>query len=790
MTSFNEKATESNAKIDGIAETDKTAANGFLIIAPRSSKLTAEESAEHLQTVPSVKDRLKPIDLPERIVTSANLTDTLFCATIGATLCSLAVMVFAALMPGAAAKPLLSIFDLGLATGISSFLIYAICYRWPIHLALILLVYQCLTGVTVGQLIIDNLCIWSGADPTAVIPLKVASTMVFTFLLGLLPAFSRPIYEACFESSACRNTPGYGMLSTWIADRQGNRLTFAKAWKRALLKSLGGFLYHWSSFRGGPQYKDTAEWLVAASQTARIKRRERPADQVKVADNKLLIRYRAFHALENALELDTSKYKARVIAKEDKRLARGKHLVHCFRIVFGWIFLASLVRIPQRLAQGCYEKSQIHDPVILTAIISMLFRVLETCGFVIAGTLVLYGIFVFCRPTHIEIGKSGLRFIGSFMPIWLRDPILPWAKVKRIGVELPKGKASIADHWLVFYANDGTRRRLRVGSIDTIAAREEILKAIERWGPDIPRDVDVIKILQAPCDYSYTELWLEALSAPPERERLEPLITGARLKNDQYHVSRMLGCGGQGTAYLVNDCVTGEKVVLKEFLLPVFVDVNIRRKALATFEQEARLLKELSHPQVVKLQDYFVEDHRAYLVLEHIDGPSLSDKVKQHGSLGEAEVRKLAEQMCSILEYLSTREPAVVHRDFTPDNLILTREGTLKLIDFNVAHQESSDGTTGTVVGKTPYMAPEQFRGTPCPQSDLYSMGATLYFLIVGEDPVPISCSDPIGMGAHISAELSSLVQKLTKPELSERLAGIAAVRKVLEIEIEYNLTQ
>ncbi len=118
----------------------------------------------------------------------------------------------------------------------------------------------------------------------------------------------------------------------------------------------------------------------------------------------------------------------------------------------------------------------------------------------------------------------------------------------------------------------------------------------------------------------------------------------------------------------------------------------------------------LDHPQVVKLEDFFVEDHRAYLVLEHIDGENLREIVLRDGPMSEERIKKLGEQMCSILTYLHKLSPPLVHRDFTPDNLILHKDGTLKLIDFNDA-QQVEYATTGTVVGKQAYLPPEQFRG-------------------------------------------------------------------------------
>jgi serine/threonine protein kinase len=108
----------------------------------------------------------------------------------------------------------------------------------------------------------------------------------------------------------------------------------------------------------------------------------------------------------------------------------------------------------------------------------------------------------------------------------------------------------------------------------------------------------------------------------------------------------------------------------------------------------------------------------------------------------------------------------------TPDNLMLSSDGRIKLLDFNVAQQLESN-TTRTVVGKHNYMAPEQFRGKPTTQSDLYSLGCTLYYLIVGADPTPLTClktSDKVA----VPADLDELISQLTKLEPADRCPSAA----------------
>lgn len=128
--------------------------------------------------------------------------------------------------------------------------------------------------------------------------------------------------------------------------------------------------------------------------------------------------------------------------------------------------------------------------------------------------------------------------------------------------------------------------------------------------------------------------------------------------------------------------------------------------------------------------------------------------------------------MCSILVYLHSQSPPVLHRDFTPDNLILGEDGTIVLIDFNVAEQREGFETS-TVVGKHSYIPPEQFRGKATTQSDIYSMGCVIYFLLTGNDPEPISISHPKIQVEHLSENIDDFVAKATNPDSNQRFLSI-----------------
>jgi tRNA A-37 threonylcarbamoyl transferase component Bud32 len=362
--------------------------------------------------------------------------------------------------------------------------------------------------------------------------------------------------------------------------------------------------------------------------------------------------------------------------------------------------------------------------------------------------------------------RAGLRHTKS----------LHWHDMEKIELIYPPGKLSAQDGVIRFVGKPGIASLdLKLGAVSS----HDLHEAINRWAGNLNRDAHLIEALRPAQDHSYTELWMQALSAPPKRERLAPLAADTLLQDGRFKIDSQLGVGGQGTAYLAFSKDDNSEVVLKEFILPVYVDMKVRRQALERMQNEVAMLSKLDNERIVRLHDFFVEDHRGYLVLERIDGLSLRQIVINDGSLPEDKVRNLSMQMCSILKYLQQLTPPIVHRDFTPDNLILGKDGILKLVDFNVA-QQSEESATATVVGKHSYLPPEQFRGKPTVQSDLYAMGATIYFLLLGEDPEPITSSHPILKNDNISGKLDEIVAKATALDLKKRYQSASEIELAL----------
>jgi serine/threonine-protein kinase len=150
---------------------------------------------------------------------------------------------------------------------------------------------------------------------------------------------------------------------------------------------------------------------------------------------------------------------------------------------------------------------------------------------------------------------------------------------------------------------------------------------------------------------------------------------------------------------------------------------------------------------------------------------------KKRRSIGE--VCQYARQLGDILAFLHQQDPPIVHRDLTPDNIILREDGTIAVIDFGAANNFIGTATH-TLIGKQSYMPPEQLRGKTEQRSDIYAFGATLYFLLTGDDPEPISVLHPRGENSAVPEELDALVAWCTQLEVADRPSTIADVAKKL----------
>lgn len=275
-------------------------------------------------------------------------------------------------------------------------------------------------------------------------------------------------------------------------------------------------------------------------------------------------------------------------------------------------------------------------------------------------------------------------------------------------------------------------------------------------------------------DPRYTEIWFDLI----RRNTLlieEEIGPNKALYNDKYRIIEKIKAGGEAVTYLAQTG-DGRKVVLKRFQLVVGESLTSLVQSATSFENETALLSQLDDPRIVKQLDFFVEGNSAYLCIEHVDGATLREHISKNGVLSEKEIVKVGIELCMVLEYLHGQTPPVVHRDFTPENIMLLPDGSIKLIDFSVA-QQRKDAKSTDCAGKHAYTPPEQFRGQACPASDMYAMAGVMYFLLTGKDPVPLKPVKFAGEHPVPSKEFQKILATATALDAAERYSSVEWLR-------------
>jgi serine/threonine protein kinase len=258
---------------------------------------------------------------------------------------------------------------------------------------------------------------------------------------------------------------------------------------------------------------------------------------------------------------------------------------------------------------------------------------------------------------------------------------------------------------------------------------------------------------------------------------------------ERYQILSTLGRGAFATTYLAEDRERGARCVVKELSLRQLDAL----KTHELFEREARVLKSLDHPQIPKLMDFFTvesdRDVRLYLVQEYLEGKNLADWVASGRRFPEREVVEIALGVARILEYLQSFAPPLIHRDIKPSNVLLTGEGKVHLVDFGavrdkVLHEPLLQRGGPTIVGTYGYMPLEQFEGQAVAASDVYSLGATLIYLLSHKEPWQMD-KDGMRLDFHshvqVSGGLARVLDRMIEPDWKKRHASAAELRRDLE---------
>jgi eukaryotic-like serine/threonine-protein kinase len=256
-----------------------------------------------------------------------------------------------------------------------------------------------------------------------------------------------------------------------------------------------------------------------------------------------------------------------------------------------------------------------------------------------------------------------------------------------------------------------------------------------------------------------------------------------------YEIVSMLGVGGMGRVYRVRNVISDRTEAMKVLLPDLVAEPDLANR----FISEIRMLASFDHPNIAQLHTAFQVDNQLVMMMEFVEGPTLEQIAKQ-GPIPQNEVINYMQQVLAALSYAHGR--GVVHRDIKPANIMVTSQGTVKLMDFGIAKSRTEQDLTrpGTTMGSLYYMSPEQVRGgTVDARSDIYSVGVMMYELLAGRRPfvadsayeilnqqcnvVPLS---PLEVNAQLPPALSDIIVCAMAKDPANRFQNAQALSNAL----------
>ena len=251
----------------------------------------------------------------------------------------------------------------------------------------------------------------------------------------------------------------------------------------------------------------------------------------------------------------------------------------------------------------------------------------------------------------------------------------------------------------------------------------------------------------------------------------------------KYKILNKIGQGGMSVVYLAMNERANKQWAIKEVRRDGIHNYEVVRQGLIV---ETDMLKKLSHPYLPSIVDVIDEDDSFLIVMDYIEGNTLAKALAEYGAQPQEEVIEWAKQLCEVLGYLHSCNPPVIYRDVKPSNIMLKPSGYISLIDFGTAREYKERSVEDTTcLGTRGYAAPEQFggMGQTDARTDIYSLGATLYHLVTGQNP----CAPPYEIrpirewNPRLSQGLEKIILKCTSPNPEDRFQSCAELLYALE---------
>ena len=265
-----------------------------------------------------------------------------------------------------------------------------------------------------------------------------------------------------------------------------------------------------------------------------------------------------------------------------------------------------------------------------------------------------------------------------------------------------------------------------------------------------------------------------------------------KILDNRYEIIEVIGVGGMSVVYKARCNRLNRYVALKVLKDEYSADESLRRQ----FHDESQSVAILSHPNIVSVYDVSHFEDTEYIVMELIDGITLKEYLKRRGVLTWKEVTFFSLQIAKALEHAHSRN--IIHRDIKPQNIMLLRDGTLKVADFGIAKNmvaQEGTKTMGEAIGSVHYVSPEQAKGSIIDaRSDLYSFGVVMYEMLTGR--LPFEGDSPVSVAIqHINSmalppsdfvdgipkTLESITMKAMNPSLARRYGSATDILRDLE---------
>jgi serine/threonine protein kinase/formylglycine-generating enzyme required for sulfatase activity len=308
-------------------------------------------------------------------------------------------------------------------------------------------------------------------------------------------------------------------------------------------------------------------------------------------------------------------------------------------------------------------------------------------------------------------------------------------------------RADIYSLGATFYAMITGKRPFTGASVMEIMQKhidEEPISPRE-YNPEIA--VQVVKIIlrmmaKKPEDrFQSVEEVIAAIDQFMKEEGTEHLQEVQKSLGDEWRLVKKLGQGGMGAVYSARALKTTNRLKENDLVAIKVLNREVNPEEVKRFEQEAKLALEIDHENIIRVLEYKISEAVNYIVMEFVEGKSVRDIIRDQKKLDAKEAIRVVREASKGLG--RAHELGIIHRDIKPDNLMIAKSGAVKVADFGIAkHVEGQSELTqaGVVVGTPHYMSPEQCVGASrgikiTTQADIYSLGATLYFMVTGQKP-------------------------------------------------------